>query len=237
MAAKELFNTSLFLDANLKAYYRLEGNSTDSKNDYDGTDTDISYSSSYGKFGQGANFNESTSKIVIPDGALVSGSTNRTLSCWVNIDEQPATGERFSFIGWGVDSNSNACWIRYYPDGSGGYFLAFGTYGTGLDNEKTYTLTPGIWYFITVTVTSSVSQIYVNGSALGSTVSHVNMNTTGSNGRIGCIFAGGTNTRFLNGSLDDVAIFNRALTGTEISNLYNGNYPDRIPAVKTNWFL
>ncbi|MEK7174285.1 MAG: hypothetical protein AAB759_01355, partial [Patescibacteria group bacterium] len=60
-AASELYSTSFFSDSNLLNYYRFEGNSNDSKGSNNGTDTNISYSSSYGKFGQGSLFQTASS--------------------------------------------------------------------------------------------------------------------------------------------------------------------------------
>jgi hypothetical protein len=227
MSANELFKTTIFDSANLIAYYRLEGNSNDAKNTYNGSDTDISYGTLYGKFNQGAIFNGTSSNIVIPDSALVSGSSDRTVSFWVKIPTiQPQVGERYAFVGWGAASDTNACWIRYSYVSDGVYNIEYGTYGSSGDNPQTYTLEIGGWYFITVTLLSSSSQIYVNASPLGSPYAHTSPNTTAANGRIGCIYTG-SNVRFANCYLDDVAIFSRALSSTEISNIYNGNYPQR----------
>ena len=49
----QLADTSLFSDANLVSYYKLEGNSNDSKGSNNGTDTSVDYGTAYGKFGQG----------------------------------------------------------------------------------------------------------------------------------------------------------------------------------------
>ncbi len=63
--AVELFTYPLFLDANLVAYWRMEGNSNDSKGSNNGTDSNITYSNANGRFGQGAAFNGTTSSILL----------------------------------------------------------------------------------------------------------------------------------------------------------------------------
>jgi len=59
----ELATTLLRNDANLKAYYRLEGNANDEKGSFHGTATDITYIA--GKFWQGGLWNGTTFRIVL----------------------------------------------------------------------------------------------------------------------------------------------------------------------------
>lgn len=55
-AATELYSTPLFNDASLISYYRMEGNSNDAKSSNNGSDSSMSYSTTSGKFGEGASF-------------------------------------------------------------------------------------------------------------------------------------------------------------------------------------
>src|SRR6185312_10115272 len=109
MAAKELYLTPLFHDSALQAYYRMEGNSNDSKNSNNGTDTSITYSSTNAKFGQAADFNGTTSLIAIP--LSVTTATNVTIHCWVYI---PSTSCQGTFVKIG---------------GSNGYLIGVGSAG------------------------------------------------------------------------------------------------------------
>lgn len=55
----------------IKGYWKFNGNSNDySGNGNNGTDTGITYGQSYGIIGQGANFNGTTGKIVMPSGLI-----------------------------------------------------------------------------------------------------------------------------------------------------------------------
>lgn len=62
--AVALGETSLGADANLKGYWRFDGNSNDAKGTYNGTDTAMSYSSAAPKFVQNAVFAGTPSLLV-----------------------------------------------------------------------------------------------------------------------------------------------------------------------------
>lgn len=76
------------------------------------------------------------------------------------------------------------------------------------------------WFFITATYNGNNLRYYVNGSLVDSSITNHNTNTQ----QI-YIGARGNNqpSFFLDGQLDDIGIWNRALTQQEITNLYNGN--------------
>jgi hypothetical protein len=77
-------------NSNTKGLWHLNGNSNDSSgNSNNGTDTDITYSLANGKFGQGAGFNGTTSKIGVAKGIL-GGASAITISCWFTLASYPA---------------------------------------------------------------------------------------------------------------------------------------------------
>lgn len=77
--------------------------------------------------------------------------------------------------------------------------------------------TQGQWYHIVVTYDGDKIREFIDGSYYGAitpgtkTISHSFVN-----------LGGGTAGRYWGGFIDDVRIYNRALSGPEISNLYNG---------------
>ena len=76
----ELFQTPLYNDPSLVSYWRFEGNSIDSKSANNGLDTAITYSPANGKFGQGASFNGSNSRIITASATLTNSIT---WSLWI----------------------------------------------------------------------------------------------------------------------------------------------------------
>lgn len=77
----------------------------------------------------------------------------------------------------------------------------------------------GVWYHITMTVTGTTSRIYVNSILAGATSGGGPTVTNTLPIVIGNSYTGGAN---LDGILDEVRIFNRALTLSEINASMNG---------------
>ncbi len=86
-------------------------------------------------------------------------------------------------------------------------------------NANTGVINPGTWYFGVGTFDGSTLRVYLNGELQNSSTNSDIGATTGVL-RIGQqkSFAG----RWFNGLVDDVRVYNRALSGTEIQQLYQG---------------
>lgn len=92
----------------------------------------------------------------------------------------------------------------------------------GKAGGATYSVTLNNWFYVVVSIKSNTFKYYVNGSLITTTTGNANVGTSSSttNLSFGCdpyFF-----TEFLNGSLDDIAIYNRVLTPQEITILYQG---------------
>ena len=215
----ELYQTSLFNDSGLDSYYRFESNSNDSKGSNNGNDTSITYGTSYGKFGQGANFG-SSSKIIKSTGVtgLPTGNPDYSVNAWVYFNSLP--NAYWSIIGWGTES---------YAQGGGMGVDANHLYMSSYANDAgpSWTASTGQWYMLTVTYDHTANTItgYVNGTSIGTASfgGTPNITLNGSGLWIG-IQRPGCQVHFL-GNLDDVSIFGRTLTSTEVSGLYNGMQP------------
>ncbi len=196
---------SFFSKTGLVSYYKLDGNSNDAHGSNNGTDTSISYSA--GKIGNGANFNGSTSEIVTP--LLTSARDNVTLSCWVKLNSLSQN----SIIFGNGNPGSNGFFLSI-SNGSGstgsnlvGFCGGIAFLNTGYSFPST-----GVWYHIMMIRDSGTWRIYLNNSQKGSTWS-TTPNIPSGNGMIG--------DSGFNGSIDEVGIWNRALTSDEITQLYN----------------
>jgi len=89
-----------------------------------------------------------------------------------------------------------------------------------------------------VIVSSSMGQyLYVNGTLIASNVGNFALCTTLNNLYFGADNFQGTLWRFFNGKLDDIGIWNRALTQQEITYLYNSQLPTQtslcLPTITT----
>ena len=206
--AEELYRTRFFNDVNLVSYWRMEGNSRDSRGSNDGTDTTMTYGTSYGKFGQGAYFN-GAGYITCGNASIPIGTSSRTMCCWAKKIATVDWGMN-SYICWGSWFYSNYCVLAVYGD-----VLYF--WGYGCDVGGTTIIQNNIWYHFVITLDSGVVKLYVNGKLDGQ--ASLSFNTASSSVILGSSY----NTAPMYGYLDDVAIFSRALSDTEVYNLYNGD--------------
>lgn len=230
MAALELFNTTLFNDANLVSYYRLEGNSNDAKDGNNGTDTSITYNSGNGKFGQGAGCNGSSSNISVADATNLKITGNFTLMCWVNFSALPSSGNVDGFIAKRYNDSNIAGQGTNYDifllNNAGTYQLIGRTTpsGTGeISASYNWSVSTGTWYMITLTWDGSTLTLYVNGSSVATASGTGSLQTSTVPFLIGARGNAGSPSVYHNGPIDDVAIFSRALSATEVSNHYNGS--------------
>lgn len=209
----ELYTTSLYSDANLISYWRMEWNSNDSKWSNNGTDANITYWSSYGKFWQWASFNGSNSYISIPDNdAFDFGSWNFTISYWINITDlsnSPSPLAKWIY-------NSNWRYITYTAS-----LLQFICYSWWVKGT-TFSHWVSLWKWEHYAYVRS----WTNGKRYKNWVEQ----TLATDNTIWTITANSSNmiiwqftnlaSNKLNGSLDDIAIFSRDLSSTEITTLY-----------------
>jgi len=118
---------------------------------------------------------------------------------------------------------------------SGGYFLRVidkkADIGISLPYNETFSnqlIDTSKWFFIVGTYNNLESKIYINGSLNNSQIVGLgNLTTWSSNDslRIGQeTYPGAPNGyHIFNGLLDDIAIYNRALSASEVQQLYHGN--------------
>lgn len=213
----ELVTNTLSTDASLQAYWRLEGNSNDSKDAKNGTDTAISYSTANGKYGEGAGFTSASfSKIIFGD-TLDAGTSEWSVGCWV----------KTTAINCAVISKNNFDVV--------GYDIALGAAGepvfggdSGGSATSSVAVNNGVWHFVVGTREASagnkILKIYVDGvlKGTGATVAGEDLQNA-QNLVIGGrqISAGSAYQDFYDGAIDDAFIFSRKLTAPEILQIYN----------------
>lgn len=78
------------------------------------------------------------------------------------------------------------------------------------------------WYHVCAVYDGSSARIYINGQLSAEEIASGNLSTSSANLYIGCNTPSGTDDRWFDGKIDDVRIYNRALSETEIQQLYWG---------------
>lgn len=191
------------LDDGLVAHYQFEDNVNDSVGDYNGTSIGNLTYSDFGKFGKAASFNGTDSYITT---SLGLASSSYTKSVWMKTSE---------VIGNLVSSSddSHSVWMGD-TDGS------VSTNHNSTDNtvvQSTTTLNNNNWHHVAVTYNLSTTTLtlYVDGvqESQSTSIAAASSGTVyiGSYGAAQVVFSG---------LIDDVRIYDRAFSASEIASLY-----------------
>jgi hypothetical protein len=229
MAAYELYDSILYNDANIVAYYRTNTGAltTDSKGSNTLTNLNA-VAEGTGMFGKSADFGSpNTTKTLYRDARITTNTSNFTICGWVYCASINQFGE-FFFNGGPGGSSTNG-WGLYIskaatPGSTGSRLFALD--GAIAWYETTFDFTVNTWTHIALTNNGTLTKVYANGvekysgnpAAFGAPSNICS---------IGSGYCGATNTDFFSGMVDDVAVFTRALTGTEVTSLYDGTIARR----------
>jgi DUF1680 family protein len=159
--------------------------------------------------------------IAVPAG-ITSGLTDFTVATWVNLAVRDADARIFDF-GRPGDSVADST-VRMYLSAhtsTGGPRFAITT-GDGEQRvDATTQLTAGTWAHVAITKAGNVGTVYVDGVAAGTGtlgLSPADLGDTTTNW-LGRAQFPQVNIKFLNGTIDEFQIFNRALTGAEVASV------------------
>lgn len=217
--AEELADTILFSDPNLTHYYRLEDvNDSIGSENLTNTGTTPFFAA---RFNNGAYFGASnTTKYLNTTNTLGINGGDCSIGGWVKLQTEIGAGT-YSFIHQ-LNGASQAGYGIQYEYNGGTRRLRMGRFQGGADTAIYINNTLGVvgWHHLAVTYDGTTAIAYLDGVEIGS-------NTTSGNGP-GAVTAGFTIGADNDGNskssaiMDDVFVFNRALTADEIDLLYNG---------------
>lgn len=227
----DLYNP--FPDGGGLALYQLNGDATDESGTYNGTATAVTYGA--GEFGQAGVFNGSSSYVEnsnIPN-EICKGYY--TVNVWAYI---PSSQPYASVVHFQDDNNGHFPMLNIAVNNSN-WNLNIRSNSSGIVNSTNIPITFNSWNMITGVLHSGGAKFYINGSEVAS-ASFTPVFTTNTS----CKFSlGRTNqawissvSAYLNGSIDQVRIFNRALRPYEVEALYTEEYctPTIVPSEHFN---
>jgi trimeric autotransporter adhesin len=166
----------------------------------------------YGNSGQAYLFNGSNAGIAVNSWNTITGNTPRTMSIWFKTTN-PSVSQQV--LSWGTNSASSSCYM-----GSGIYsgikFLGFFGFANDLALVDAFQFYDNRWHLMTFTFDGSTMTLFFDGVAFMSRTG-ATLNTGSSRLTIGFHY---TNVDYFNGSLDDIRIYNRALSVTEVQQTY-----------------
>ena len=150
----------------------------------------------------------------------ITGSTNRSVSFWVQSSNTPAGTTRAPFA-WGNDSG-NGTSFGFIENGLGNVWSVW----LGTTNAPTSAVVTSSWEHWVIISTGGTVSAYKNGSAVTVTMGAAAVNTaTPSFLYVGCGVVGAGLGNLYQGNIDDVRIFNQSLTSTDVTNLYRVTQP------------
>jgi hypothetical protein len=206
----------------LYAVYKGESNANDSLGLRNGTAVGgLTYSA--GKSGNAFDFNGTNAVVSLPNNSM-NLTGDFSISCWVNMASvagiqvylstyQNTDGVDYGFI------------FRFIND----FKFTFFNGATRIDTNTSGggSMLTNTWYHVVVTKTSSQIKWYINGVAdnVFNGTYNITYHPTSNNAGIGALYKyDGTNTAqyMSNGSkIDEVNVWSRVLTSTEVTTLYN----------------
>ena len=222
----ELINHYLF-GSNLQSYWRLEGNSNDSKAGNNGTDSNITYGIANGKFGQGASFNGTSSDIALGNVFAFERTDAFSVVFWFN--RGTGSSERHVFNKT-KDVSAYTGWAVLFSGDKLNLVLINNNTNNLINVMSNATYADSVWHQAVVTYSGSSAAsgviMYIDGAAIASTILTDNLSAsivTTTNLHIGSRLNGAL---FYNGNLDDLAIWSRVLIAAEIDDLYKEKLED-----------
>ena len=192
-------------------WWRAEGNAQDSVGSNHGTlEGGTAYAA--GMAGQGFSFDGIDDLVAIPAGGFPTGASDRTLEAWVKVDAMPV--EEAFFAGY----DSFGAYGSTYHLGANSRGLFFSSWGPDLFSPSP--LTMGQWHHVAVTNAGNLVTLYLDGVPVNSGSLPIDTPPANSQFFIGKVGGQYGDIRRLQGQVDEVTLYARALTSEEIAAIY-----------------
>jgi photosystem II stability/assembly factor-like uncharacterized protein len=209
------------LDSGLVAYYPFNGNANDeSGNGNNGTDYGATLTTDrFGTFGYAFSFNGTSNYInKYPASFIFNYNSKFTVSAWFNPSILSGTRQIVSHL---TEGSGNFVWNATIQNGS----LIFGATRQMSDWYNATYLLPvnalNTWQHVVGVYDNTSMKLYYNGVLVDNTTfGYTNTTAASLPINIGADQFGSM-SNFFSGSLDDIRIYNRALSDAEILQLYN----------------
>lgn len=158
-----------------------------------------------GRFGTGLSFEGGDDRVDIANSSSVSPTSAITLSAWVRTEQITS-----QYVFYKVSSSNPVYALKLHASGNVAGQFVIGGVMHALGSETRYI--PNEWMYVTVTYDGSMIRLYLNGQLEGSEAASGSIGTSS-----GSLLLGGAPSEDpLEGRLDEVRIYSRALSQAEI---------------------
>ena len=170
-----------------------------------------------GKNGNALSFNGSSNSVLVNNSVNLNFTTSMSVSAWIKWNINPSTGVAYATI---VNKNGDSQY-RLQHNATNTKF-EFGLKTNSGDTYVTSTTTPliGVWYHLVGTWDGSLVKIYVNGALEQTRARTGTMPSSTLPLKIG---ATSLDARWFNGIIDEVSIWDKALSQEEVTQIYSSN--------------
>ncbi len=208
---------AVIVTGNPVAHYRFEGDAQDSSGNSNHGTANGGFGYAAGKIGsQAMTFNGVNAYVQIP----VSVRSNFTIVFWAKTTNTGGTGAWLNGKGF-VDGDVSGATTDFGTTLLGAK-LGFGVGNANTTISSVTSVNDGQWHLLAVTRTSAsgAMNVYVDGVLEATGTGPTGLRAAPPFLRIGCVQSGGA-AKFLNGTMDDVRLYDYALSGAEISAMTN----------------
>ncbi|MFC1455101.1 LamG-like jellyroll fold domain-containing protein [Candidatus Undinarchaeota archaeon] len=206
-----LADKSLSDDANFVSYWKFDSDASDSTGSNDGAVTGAVLET--GKFGQAYDFDGTNDKIELNTAVLPTDGSTWTVSAWMKPDAVNVGNIQPVFSQYlGAEGRISPI---YEIDGNWQFFFGHANGNTIIPID---TATAGVWTHILVAYDGTNLIAYKDGVLKNNTGS-LSANIATLDATIGWQYHT-TDNRYFDGKIDDVAVFNRALSASEARDIY-----------------
>jgi uncharacterized repeat protein (TIGR01451 family) len=200
------------------AWYRSDGNAADAQGIHNGTlQNGATYAAA--KVGQGFSLDGVNDYVSVPDSDALDLTNDITIEGWIKPSD--LSGERTIVSKRSLDNN-NLTYVFFLREGQP--IFATRRDGNSFTQATVTAFIPANQFtHVAFTLSGSDYTIYINGQPAGTSPFGGLINRPATDGALtigAALTSGGTPGAFA-GLLDEVTLYNRALAGTEIANIFN----------------
>ena len=169
-----------------------------------------------------------TTNINVGNMTAIQGASTFSIAAWINVD---STGQQRIFGSWQASATKRLAGLGIHTNNK----LVLQISGNGSSFDQLFSTSTiasaGTWYHVAVTFSSGTAEFYIDGASAGTDTSTTTSIYNVSNDYFIGSFQASTTVPF-DGKMDQVCVFDYALSASQITYLYNLNNPMAITGGK-----